>query len=153
MSIDRSSEAFGVGDRVGARLLTGAADFPLVRLLDLERRTEDLLPIARNHYHHRDQRGSWSIKAVLPTSAPELDHAGLEIKDGAILFTCIDWAHLHEMLEAGHAIFDELKNIVCWAKTYGGMGSLYRSQHELIPVWKKGKAPHVDNIELGAHGR
>lgn len=73
--------------------------------------------------------------------------------DGAILFTCIDWTHLHEMLEAGYAIFDELKNIICWAKTNGGMGSLYRSQHELIPVWKKGKAPHVNNIELGAHGR
>ena len=75
------------------------------------------------------------------------------VEDGAILFTCIDWAHLHEMLEAGHAVFDELKNIVCWAKTNGGMGSLYRSQHELIPVWKKGRAPHVNNIQLGAHGR
>lgn len=73
--------------------------------------------------------------------------------DGAILFTCIDWAHLGEMLEAGYAVFDELKNIICWAKTNGGMGSFYRSQHELIPVWKKGKAPHVNNIELGAHGR
>jgi DNA modification methylase len=73
--------------------------------------------------------------------------------DGAIHFTCIDWAHLREMLEAGHAVFDELKNIVCWAKTNGGMGSFYRSQHELIPVWKKGKAPHINNIELGAHGR
>lgn len=51
-------------------------------LLDLERRTEDLLPIARSHYYHRDQRGSWSIKAVLPTLAPELDYGGLEIKDG-----------------------------------------------------------------------
>lgn len=74
-------------------------------------------------------------------------------EDGAIIFTCIDWAHLHEMLEAGHAVFDALKNIVCWSKTNGGMGSFYRSQHELIPVWKKGKAPHVNNIELGAHGR
>lgn len=73
--------------------------------------------------------------------------------DGAILFTCIDWAHLGEMLEAGYTVFDELKNIVVWAKTNSGMGSLYRSHHELIPVWKKGKAPHVNNIELGAHGR
>jgi DNA modification methylase len=75
------------------------------------------------------------------------------VMDGAILFTCIDWAHLGEMLEAGYAVFDELKNIVCWAKTNGGMGSFYRSQHGLISVWKKGKAPHVNNIELGAHGR
>ena len=73
--------------------------------------------------------------------------------DGAILFTCIDWAHLREMLEAGHTVFDELKNIICWSKTNGGMGSLYRSQHELIPVWKKGTAPHVNTIQLGVHGR
>lgn len=51
-------------------------------LYDLEQRTVDLLPVARNHYYHRDQRGSWSIKAVLPTLAPELDYAGLEVKDG-----------------------------------------------------------------------
>lgn len=73
--------------------------------------------------------------------------------DGSIHYTCIDWVHIHEMLEAGHAVFDALKNIVCWSKTNGGMGSFYRSQHELIPVWKKGKAPHVNTIELGAHGR
>ncbi|MBT0671731.1 DUF2779 domain-containing protein [Novosphingobium profundi] len=46
--------------------------------------TVDLLPIARNHWYHRDQRGSWSIKAVLPTIAPELDYAGLEVKDGGM---------------------------------------------------------------------
>ena len=51
-------------------------------LLDLERRTEDLLPIVRSHYYDREQRGRWSIKAVLPTLAPELDYAGLEVKDG-----------------------------------------------------------------------
>ncbi|WP_306461774.1 site-specific DNA-methyltransferase [Salinarimonas soli] len=73
--------------------------------------------------------------------------------DGSIHFTCIDWAHLHEMLEAGHAVYDELKNILVWAKTNGGMGSLYRSQHELIPVWKKGRAPHVNNVQLGKYGR
>jgi DNA modification methylase len=74
-------------------------------------------------------------------------------EDGSIHFTCMDWAHLHELLEAGHAIYDELKNIICWTKTNGGMGSLYRSQHELIPVWKKGKAPHQNNVQLGKYGR
>jgi DNA modification methylase len=47
--------------------------------------------------------------------------------DGSIHFTCMDWAHLHELLEAGRAVYDELKNIICWTKTNGGMGSLYRS--------------------------
>ena len=74
-------------------------------------------------------------------------------KDGSIHFTFMDWAHLHEVLEAGHAVYDELKNIVVWNKTNGGMGSLYRSQHELVPVWKKGTAPHVNNVQLGKFGR
>ncbi len=73
--------------------------------------------------------------------------------DGSLHFTCIDWAHLHEMLEAGHAVYDALKNIIVWSKTNAGMGSLYRSQHEVIPLWKKGTSPHVNNIQLGSTGR
>ena len=65
------------------RELAEACPYHAEALLDLERRTVDLLPVARNHYYHRDQRGSWSIKAVLPTLAPELDYGGLEVKDGA----------------------------------------------------------------------
>lgn len=74
-------------------------------------------------------------------------------QDGALIYTCIDGPHLHEMLTAGYATFNELKAVITWAKTNAGMGSLYRSQTELIPLWKKGKAPHINNIELGRHGR
>jgi DNA modification methylase len=74
-------------------------------------------------------------------------------QDGALIYTCIDGQHLHEMLSAGHEVFDELKAVICWAKTNAGMGSLYRAQTELIPLWKTGKAPHINNIELGRHGR
>ncbi|PTM41707.1 DNA modification methylase [Bosea sp. 124] len=74
-------------------------------------------------------------------------------RDGALIYTCIDGAHLHEMLTAGYATFDELKAVITWAKSNAGMGSLYRSQTELIPLWKKGKAAHINNIELGRHGR
>lgn len=74
-------------------------------------------------------------------------------QDGALIYTCIDGPHLHEMLNAGYATFDELKAVITWAKTNAGMGSLYRSQTELIPLWKTGKAPHINNIELGRHGR
>lgn len=73
--------------------------------------------------------------------------------DGALIFTCIDGPHMHEMLNAGYAVFDEFKAMICWAKTNAGMGSLYRSQTEFIQLWKKGKAPHINNIELGRHGR
>lgn len=74
-------------------------------------------------------------------------------QDGALIYSCIDGPHLHEMLNAGYGVFDELKSVITWAKPNAGMGSLYRSQTELITLWKTGKAPHVNNIELGKHGR
>jgi DNA modification methylase len=73
--------------------------------------------------------------------------------DGAIHYICMDWRHLAEVLAAGKGAFSELKNLCVWAKTNGGMGSLYRSQHELVFVFKSGSAPHINNVELGKHGR
>jgi DNA modification methylase len=73
--------------------------------------------------------------------------------DGAIHFQCMDWRHVGEMLEAGNASYTELKNICVWAKNNGGMGSLYRSQHEFVFVFKSGTAPHINNVELGKYGR
>lgn len=74
-------------------------------------------------------------------------------QDGALVYTCMDGAHLHELLTAGHSVYAELKTVICWAKTNAGMGSLYRSQTEFIVLWKVGKAAHINNIELGKHGR
>lgn len=74
-------------------------------------------------------------------------------EDGALIYSCIDGPHLHETLNAGFAVFDQLKTVLTWAKTCAGLGSLYRSQTELITLWKKGKASHINNIELGRHGR
>ena len=73
--------------------------------------------------------------------------------DGSIHYVCMDWRHLAEMLAAGRASYSELKNICVWVKTNAGMGSLYRSQHEFTFVWKSGTAPHINNVELGRHGR
>lgn len=73
--------------------------------------------------------------------------------DGAIHFHCMDWRHMREILEAGEAVYTELKNLCVWTKDNGGMGSFYRSQHELVFVWKHGNAPHVNTIELGRFGR
>jgi hypothetical protein len=67
---------------------------------------------------------------------------------GAIHFACTDWRHLDEMLTAGRRVYRELKNLVVWNKTNCGMGSFYRSQHELIFVWKHGRGKHINNIEL-----
>jgi DNA modification methylase len=74
--------------------------------------------------------------------------------DGALCYFCIDWRHQREMLDTGAAVFDnDLKAVVVWAKTTPAQGSLYRSQHEFIYVYKHGPGPHLNNIELGKHGR
>jgi DNA modification methylase len=73
--------------------------------------------------------------------------------DGSIHFQCMDWRHAEEILQAGKDTYSELKNICVWAKNNGGMGSLYRSQHEFVFVFKSGAAPHINNVELGKHGR
>jgi DNA modification methylase len=73
--------------------------------------------------------------------------------NGSIHFICMDWRHIRELLEAVAKPYSELKNLCVWAKTNAGMGSLYRSQHELVFVFKKGTAPHVNNVELGRFGR
>ena len=65
----------------------------------------------------------------------------------------MDWRHIAELLQATSAVYTELKNLCVWSKTNAGMGSLYRSQHELIFVFKNGTAPHVNNVELGRFGR
>ncbi len=72
---------------------------------------------------------------------------------GSIHFHCIDWRHIYELLTAGREAYSELKNLCVWAKTNAGMGSLYRSQHELVAVFKSGTAPHVNNVELARYGR
>jgi DNA modification methylase len=73
--------------------------------------------------------------------------------DGSIHFVCIDWRHYADLLAAGEKVYAELKNLVVWVKTNAGQGSFYRSQHEFICVFKNGDAPHINNFELGQHGR
>ena len=73
--------------------------------------------------------------------------------DGALLYICMDWRHAAELLAAGKAVFTEYKNLCVWSKSNAGMGSLYRSQHELIFVFKQGSASHRNNVQLGQFGR
>jgi DNA modification methylase len=72
---------------------------------------------------------------------------------GSLHYVCMDWRHIGEMIAAGEATYTELKNLCVWAKPSGSMGSLYRSQHELVFAWKQGRARHRNNVELGRHGR
>jgi DNA modification methylase len=73
--------------------------------------------------------------------------------DGSIHYLCMDWRHSFELLTAARGVYTDLKNLCVWNKDNGGMGSLYRSKHELVFVYKNGTAPHVNNVELGKHGR
>jgi DNA modification methylase len=73
--------------------------------------------------------------------------------EGSIHQICMDWRHIWEMLGAGRTVYSELKNLCVWNKTNAGMGSFYRSKHELVFVWKAGTAAHLNNFELGQHGR
>lgn len=73
--------------------------------------------------------------------------------NGALHYLFMDWKHVGEISTAGATVYDDFKNICVWNKTNGGMGSLYRSKHELCFIYKSGTAPHINNIELGAHGR
>lgn len=75
-------------------------------------------------------------------------------KDGAIAFVCMDWRHMGELLSAGRTVFSDLKNLCVWNKgSNGGMGTFYRSKHELVFVWKVGTAPHTNSFGLGETGR
>lgn len=73
--------------------------------------------------------------------------------DGGVLATFIDWRGLASVTNAAVAVGLSQLNLAVWAKTNAGMGSLYRSQHELFPLFKKGKAGHVNNVGLGRNGR
>ena len=82
-----------------------------------------------------------------------LGNAAFCCRDGAIAFTTMNWQHMSELMQAGTCVFGSLKQLCVWAKTNAGMGTFYRSQHELVFVWKVGSAPHTNNFMLGQGGR
>lgn len=90
------------------------------------------------------------FKAFLNTVFSELARVS---DDGTIHYICMDWRHMREVLAAGDQVYTELKNLCVWAKSKGGMGSLYRSQHELVFVFKSGTGRHINNVSLGKHDR
>ena len=97
--------------------------------------------------------GEMSETAFTAFLAQTLGAAAEQCRDGAIAFVCMDWRHMGELLAAGKQVFSELKNLCVWNKTNGGMGTFYRSKHELIFVFKVGTAPHTNSFALGETGR
>ncbi|WP_245513918.1 site-specific DNA-methyltransferase [Antarcticimicrobium luteum] len=76
-----------------------------------------------------------------------------QLPEGGIAMVCMDWRHVEELIATAKACGLDLINLCVWNKTNGGMGSLYRSKHELVCIFKKPGAPHINNVELGKHGR
>lgn len=71
----------------------------------------------------------------------------------SVHFVCMDWRHISELVSAGKQVYESLLNVCVWVKNNGGMGSLYRSRHELIFVFRNGKGKHRNNVQLGRYGR
>jgi DNA modification methylase len=105
---------------------------------------------------HRDfamASGEMSVAAFTDFLQLTLGNAAAKARDGAIAFVCMDWRHMGELQQAGLAVFSQLKNLCVWNKTNGGMGTFYRSKHELVFVFKVGTAPHTNTFGLGESGR
>lgn len=151
------------------RLLCGDArdDRDYVRLLDHEKAEMAFADPPYNvkidghvcglgDIHHREfamASGEMTPEAFTDFLKSSFDCMADHTIDGAIHYVCMDWRHLAEMMAAGNEAYTQLKNVCVWAKSNAGMGSFYRSQHELVFVWKSGTAPHINNFELGQHGR
>lgn len=97
--------------------------------------------------------GEMSEKEFTEFLGESLNALNINSFDRSLHYVFMDWRHMAELLAAGNTVYDELINLCIWNKSSGGMGSFYRSKHELVFVFKKGKASHINNIELGKHGR
>ena len=85
--------------------------------------------------------------------ADTLGAAARVSRDGAVHFVYMDWRHMDDVSSVGSTIYGGLLNLCIWNKSNAGMGSLYRSKHELVFVYRVGTATHLNMVELGKHGR
>lgn len=107
-------------------------------------------------FHHRNfamASGEMSESEFTDFLTKFLSLAAANSKDGSLHYVFMDWRHIGALLSAGKSVFREIKNLCVWVKTNAGMGSLYRSQHELVLVFKNGLTPHQNNVQLGKYGR
>jgi len=108
---------------------------------------------AIRHREFRMASGEMSEREFSDFLCQALSHLERHSSDGSVHFICMDWRHAAEILLAGKKAYDTLLNLCVWTKDNGGMGSLYRSQHELIFVFRKGNELHRNNVQLGRFGR
>jgi DNA modification methylase len=108
---------------------------------------------ATKHEEFLMASGEMSSEEFITFLSQALTLLAAHMQDGAFCYLFIDWGHVYELLVAGKKTFSEPKNLCVWTKDRAGLGSFYRSQHELIFLFKKGSAAHVNNIQLGRFGR
>jgi DNA modification methylase len=96
------------------------------------------------------EMSEYEFTSFLSASLKQLAHYSAV---GSVHFLCMDWRHLAELVAAGKAVYESLLNVCVWVKNNGGMGSFYRSRHELVFVFRSGKGKHRNNIQLGQYGR
>ncbi|MGM4989779.1 site-specific DNA-methyltransferase [Tardiphaga sp. 841_E9_N1_2] len=112
--------------------------------------------VGRGQTKHREfaeasgEQSSSEFIAFLQTA---LNNAKRVSRGGALHYVCMDWRHIGELITAGALTYDEHVNTAIWVKTNAGQGSFYRSQHEEVLVFRVGETPHLNNVELGRHGR
>lgn len=112
--------------------------------------------VGRGETKHREfaeASGEQSPNEFIAFLKAVLNNAKRVSRDGSLHYVCMDWRHVGELLAAGSAVYDDHINTAIWVKTNAGQGSFYRSQHEEVLVFRAGAAPHLNNIELGRHGR
>ena len=97
--------------------------------------------------------GEMSDSAFREFLADTLGAAASVSRDGAVHFVCMDWRHMDDVFASAGSIYDSLLNICVWNKSNAGMGSLYRSKHEMVFVYRVGSSSHANMVELGKHGR
>lgn len=105
------------------------------------------------HAEFHEATGEMTVAEFTGFLIDALGAAIAHLQDGGIAEICMDFRHLPELFEAVRNIGLSVLNLCVWNKMTGAMGSLYRAQHELVLITKKGKAPHTNNVQLGRHGR
>jgi DNA modification methylase len=106
-----------------------------------------------DHREFAFAHGEMSSKEFARFNRQWMEAVLAHLVDGGLFATFIDWRSIELVIACGRELGLDLINVVVWVKTNGGQGSLWRSQHELLPVFKNGGEPHVNNVELGRHGR
>jgi len=105
------------------------------------------------HYEFKMASGELSINEFIDFLTSVFNNLIIFSKNGSIHYICMDWKHIFEIISAGRNCYSQLKNLCIWNKDNGGMGTFYRSKHELIFVFKNGTEKNINNFELGQHGR